>query len=111
MSPQEVATIEILAACIIGYIVGSVSFAVAVGRYYAVDVLKKGSKNPGATNVTRLLGKTAGQRVFVLDFLKGIFVTGLAINSYAEHNRSSKLGYVGPYVWYTRALLFSFFAF
>ncbi len=41
-----------------------------------MDIFKEGSRNPGATNVKRILGKKAGNTVFVMDFLKG-FTVGL----------------------------------
>jgi glycerol-3-phosphate acyltransferase PlsY len=36
-----------------------------------IDVREHGSKNPGATNAIRVLGKPIGLTVFVLDVLKG----------------------------------------
>ena len=62
---------DFLFAFLIGYISGSLPFAVWVGRLYGVDVLTQGSCNPGATNVLRLAGKKAGYIVFLLDALKG----------------------------------------
>lgn len=59
-----------------GYVIGSVSFAVLIARRHGVDILKAGSGNPGATNVKRVLGKRAGNVVFVLDFLKGVVGAG-----------------------------------
>lgn len=58
-------------AFIIGYFLGSLPFAVWIGRLYGIDVLTQGSCNPGATNVLRLAGKKAGYIVFILDALKG----------------------------------------
>ncbi len=61
----------IVAAALIGYLLGSISFAVLVARRRGVDIFKAGSGNPGATNVIRVLGKGPGYCVFFLDFLKG----------------------------------------
>lgn len=55
----------------LGYLIGSVNFAVIVARRHGVDILSAGSGNPGATNVKRVIGKTAGNLVFLLDALKG----------------------------------------
>ncbi|MHC4217542.1 MAG: glycerol-3-phosphate 1-O-acyltransferase PlsY [Planctomycetota bacterium] len=58
--------------CIVGaYLVGSIPFGVLIGRARGVNILQKGSMNPGATNVARLLGKPLGAVCFVLDTLKG----------------------------------------
>ena len=61
---------------IIGYLLGSVSFAVIIARSQGVDILKFGSGNPGATNVTRALGSKWGKLVFVLDACKGLVASG-----------------------------------
>lgn len=59
----------------VGYILGSISFAVIVARKYGIDILKVGSGNAGSTNVNRVLGKTPGYIVFLLDMLKGVVAT------------------------------------
>jgi acyl phosphate:glycerol-3-phosphate acyltransferase len=53
------------------YIVGSVDFAVVVGRMHGIDIHQEGSGNPGASNVLRTLGKLPAAMVFVGDMLKG----------------------------------------
>lgn len=62
---------------LLGYLLGSVNFAVLVAKRHGVDILKEGSGNPGATNVKRVLGKGPGNLVFALDVLKGFAGTGL----------------------------------
>ena len=59
------------ASALIGYLIGSVNFAVIISRRHGVDILSAGSGNPGATNVKRVVGKAAGNLVFALDALKG----------------------------------------
>ena len=59
------------------YLIGSVNFAVLVGKSHGIDILKEGSGNPGATNVKRVLGKGAGNLVFGLDVFKGVIGTFL----------------------------------
>lgn len=61
---------------IIGYVLGSIPTAVWVGRkYHGVDVREHGSKNAGATNTFRVLGKKAGIIVLIIDILKGLLAT------------------------------------
>jgi glycerol-3-phosphate acyltransferase PlsY len=56
---------------LLGYLIGSVNFAVIIARSQGIDILQEGSKNPGATNVKRVMGKTAGNLVFGFDAVKG----------------------------------------
>ena len=60
-------------AILVGYIVGSIPWALIVGKvFYGVDVRKHGSGNLGGTNVLRTLGKVPGISVMVLDALKAL---------------------------------------
>lgn len=88
-------TISILfpaAALVVGYLLGSVPFAVIVARRHGVDIFKSGSGNPGATNVKRCCGKNAGNLVFFLDMLKGFvaalwpFFVGMILSGTAEND-------------------------
>lgn len=61
------------ASAIVGYLLGSISFALIVGQsMYGTDVRKKGSGSAGATNVLRTLGKKAAILTTIGDILKGI---------------------------------------
>ena len=68
-------SVETIAVLLIGYLLGSIPFAVIVAKRAGVDIFSVGSGNPGATNVLREVGKQAGYCVFVLDFLKGLVAT------------------------------------
>ena len=68
-------SVEAIAVTIIGYLLGSIPFGVLFAKKYGVDIYQVGSGNPGATNVLRQIGKTAGYSVFILDFLKGLVAT------------------------------------
>jgi glycerol-3-phosphate acyltransferase PlsY len=58
---------------VVGYLFGSIPTAVWVGkRFYGVDVREHGSKNAGATNTFRVLGKKPGKIVLLIDVLKGL---------------------------------------
>jgi glycerol-3-phosphate acyltransferase PlsY len=85
-------TLAVLCLLVVAYVAGSVPFGVLVGRLRGVDVLAAGSKNIGATNVARLLGRPWGVLVFVLDLLKGLgptVVAGLVLHA---HRASESLG-------------------
>jgi glycerol-3-phosphate acyltransferase PlsY len=63
---------DFLITVISAYLIGSVPTAVWVGRYfYNLDLREHGSKNAGATNTFRVLGKKPGIIVLVVDVLKG----------------------------------------
>ena len=57
---------------VFSYLLGSVPFALILGRLHGVDVRKVGSGNPGATNLSRALGRRWGLTCFALDFFKGL---------------------------------------
>lgn len=79
----------------IGYLAGSLSFGYWIAKANGVDIFSVGSKSPGATNVKRAVGKRAGNTVFVLDFLKGIFATGWPLIVYSEIEYSESYGLIG----------------
>lgn len=56
---------------LLSYLVGAIPFGLVVGKMAGCDVRESGSKNIGATNVNRLLGKKLGFLTLVLDSLKG----------------------------------------
>lgn len=61
------------------YLAGSVPFGFLIGRARGVDVRTVGSKNIGATNVYRTVGKSWGLLAFLCDFLKGLLPTLAAV--------------------------------
>lgn len=61
------------------YLLGSIPSAVWIGKkFYGIDVREYGSKNAGATNTLRVLGRRAALPVFALDVLKGYLAVTLA---------------------------------
>ncbi|MEM9110893.1 MAG: glycerol-3-phosphate 1-O-acyltransferase PlsY [Planctomycetota bacterium] len=54
------------------YLLGSVCFALLLGRLNGIDIREHGSGNVGATNVGRVLGKKWGIACFFLDLGKGL---------------------------------------
>ncbi len=66
----------IITAVVLGYLLGSLPFGYLVARQKGINIFEHGSKNPGATNVRRVLGKGPGNLVFFLDLLKGAAAAG-----------------------------------
>jgi len=63
----------------VAYLIGTFPSAVLVARANGVDIRAVGSGNPGASNVTRVLGWRRGVWVFVLDIAKGALAAGLGL--------------------------------
>ncbi|KGO35504.1 MAG: glycerol-3-phosphate 1-O-acyltransferase PlsY [Desulfoprunum sp.] len=53
------------------YLLGAVPFGLIIGRMAGIDVRREGSRNIGATNVGRVLGKKFGALTLLCDGLKG----------------------------------------
>ena len=62
----------------LAFFLGSLPFGYWLGRLRGLDVRQQGSKNTGATNVGRVLGKKWGFLVLALDIGKGWFAVTLA---------------------------------
>ncbi|MBF1286800.1 glycerol-3-phosphate 1-O-acyltransferase PlsY [Neisseria sicca] len=68
-----------VSAIIAAYLIGSLSFAVIVSKYYGMDDPRTyGSGNPGATNVLRSGKKKAAALTLLGDALKGLVAVVLA---------------------------------
>ena len=66
---------SIITGLIISYLVGSIPTAYLFARIFkGIDIRKHGSGNVGATNAIRVLGKTIGICVLIIDVLKGFVV-------------------------------------
>jgi len=68
-----------------GYLIGSIPFAVIISRMKGVDIRKVGSKNPGAANVLREVGKPYGIIVWILDTAKGALVMFISHRLFHSH--------------------------
>lgn len=66
-----VMTLTIALALVAAYVLGSIDFAVIVARMHGVDIREVGSRNPGASNVLRSVGKVPAAMVMVGDTMKG----------------------------------------
>ena len=63
--------LKIALVLVAAYLIGGIPFGFIVGKCRGVDVRTVGSKNIGATNVFRTVGKSWGLVAFFCDFLKG----------------------------------------
>ena len=63
---------------LIGYFLGAVPFGLVISRMVGRDVRTEGSRNIGATNVNRVLGRKLGFLTLVCDCLKGFLPIYLA---------------------------------
>jgi len=62
------------------YLIGSIPTALLVGKYFFnVDIRDYGSKNPGATNTLRVMGKKAAVIVLLVDVAKGMLAASLPL--------------------------------
>ena len=68
------------------YLVGSIPFGFLVGKMRGKDIRTLGSKNIGATNVYRTVGKGWGLLAFLCDFLKGLLPTLAALRWSGDAN-------------------------
>lgn len=83
---------ELILICLLGYLIGSVPFALVIGRvFYHTDVRCYGSGNLGGSNTGRVLGKKAGLCVMTLDLLKVTLVVWLSMRLSA-HPHAIALG-------------------
>lgn len=91
-----------LAVVTAAYLLGSVSFGLAVARHKGVDLRGVGSGNVGATNVGRALGKPLGRVVLVLDALKGAVAALAAVllfGAAAPWTAAAGIAAVAGHIW------------
>ena len=63
--------VQYILGALLGYLLGSLPTGFLVAQARGVDIRRLGSGNIGATNAFRVLGRTAGTLVLVVDGLKG----------------------------------------
>ena len=76
-------TAALLIVC--AYLLGAVPFGLLIGRARGVDIRQHGSRNIGATNAGRVLGKKWGYLCLVLDILKGFVPALVAYHLLVSH--------------------------
>ena len=57
---------------VISYLIGSVSTGILLSKNTGTDIRSEGSRNPGATNMLRVMGTKMGVLTFIGDSLKAI---------------------------------------
>ncbi|MFC4411244.1 glycerol-3-phosphate 1-O-acyltransferase PlsY [Chungangia koreensis] len=71
---------ETVMIILIAYLLGSIPSGLWIGKwFYKTDIRQHGSGNLGGTNTFRVLGKTAGLIVTIIDILKGTAATLLPL--------------------------------
>ena len=69
---------KLILLLILAYLLGSIPSGVWIGKlFFKKDIRQHGSGNTGTTNTCRVLGKTAGIVVLLMDILKGTLATCL----------------------------------
>jgi len=102
---------SLLLALLTGYLIGSIPFAVLIAkRSGRFDTRREGTRNPGATNVFKNVGRLAGAAVGLLDYFKALLpaiaaqqwlhlgfaeATGVAVGAVLGHNYSLFLQFRG----------------
>ena len=73
--------LDFVVAAAISYLLGSIPNGLILGKaIWGVDLRQYGSKNIGATNAWRTIGKAGGISIFALDFLKGAISAYLGLH-------------------------------
>jgi acyl phosphate:glycerol-3-phosphate acyltransferase len=62
---------------VLSYLIGSIPWGYLFARSKGIDIRERGSRNIGAANVLRVMGKKWGYLVFFCDFFKGFLAVKL----------------------------------
>ena len=99
--------LPLLLAAVVGYLLGALPFGWLISRRFGINIFEHGSKNPGATNVKRVLGekfgkrgKRAGDLAFALDALKGAVAAGWPVLANWFATRPRLDGHVSSGHWF-----------
>ena len=69
---------RVLAAALVGYLLGSIPFAYLVARLKGIDIFATGSRRAGTANVFWHVGRRRGMLVFACDMVKGALAVVVA---------------------------------
>ena len=82
-----------LVALLVGFLSGSIMYGTIIAKLgYQKNIKRYGSKNPGSTNMGRILGKSAAILTFIMDGLKGVvpiilfLILKLYVDDFAQVN-------------------------
>jgi len=101
--------VKYISLLIIGFILGSIPFGIIIARAKGINLKEVGSRNIGATNVLRSLGKWPAALTLLGDILKGTLAVAIGrhfgmssvyegligISAILGHNFSMFLGFKG----------------
>ena len=76
---------------LIAFLVGSIPFGLLIAKAKGINIREHGSGNIGATNVLRVVGKKYGISCLLLDLLKGLLPTILAVSIFQIAGKSPQL--------------------
>ena len=85
-------------SAVAAYLCGSIPFGLLIGLAHGVDIRTQGSRNIGATNCGRVVGKQWGAICFALDVLKGLVPTAAA-GSWFGWLGADQLGVTDAWLW------------
>jgi glycerol-3-phosphate acyltransferase PlsY len=84
-------TLIIVAILLLSYLLGSIPSGLLISKSRGLDIREHGSKNIGATNVWRVMGKKWGIVAFLCDTLKGLLAVRLAMEIAARFPATEQL--------------------
>lgn len=81
----RVSGLSYIITAVVAYLLGSLPTGFLVGKAKGVDIRTVGSKNMGATNVFRTIGKGLGILVLLVDALKGWLAVAVVAHLVAQY--------------------------
>ena len=88
------------------YLIGNISPATLIGRFYGIDIKKAGSGNAGTTNVLRVLGTKAAICTLLIDVFKGFIAVYIAQGRF--NNLGAMLAFAAVVIGHIYPALFKF---
>ena len=90
----------------LAYLIGNISPATLIGRFYGIDIKKAGSGNAGTTNVLRVLGTKAAICTLLIDVFKGFIAVYIAQGRF--NNLGAMLAFAAVVIGHIYPALFKF---
>ena len=91
---------------IFAYLIGNISPATLIGRFYGIDIKKAGSGNAGTTNVLRVLGTKAAVCTLLIDVFKGFIAVYIAQGRF--NNIGAMLAFAAVVIGHIYPIIFKF---
>jgi len=76
---------------LIAFLIGSIPFGLLIAKAKGINIREHGSGNIGATNVLRVVGKKYGITCLILDLLKGLIPTAIAVSIFHIAGKAPQL--------------------